>query len=156
MSTRIREATVADAPTIVRLTQRFLEGSGYGQILMFNPKTLADLILLLLAQGQGVVFLGERRAWDGVGGWQAVGMLAAIAGRHPITGEETVEELAWWVNPEARSSRLGYQMLGSLEAWARHKACRMLKLVAPAGSRVGDFYTRRGYLPVETAYLKRL
>jgi len=84
------------------------------------------------------------------------GMIALLALEHPITGETYCEELVWWVEPEYRSSSIGPRLLVAGEAWARKKALPMVKMVSPAGSHVGAFYLRRGYVAVETAYMKRL
>lgn len=154
METRIREAVYADGAAIVRLVHRFLAGSPYGAFLQFNPDALADFVLFLLEHDKGVVFVAEQEV--AIGKWTAVGMIAAIAGPHPITGDGTVEELAWWVNEEVRGGRLGYKLLGHLEDWARQKGHLMLKMVAPVDSAVGRIYERLGYTPLETVFLKRL
>lgn len=154
MNTRIRPAVVQDAPDIIGLVHRFLEGTGYGAVLPFNPDALADLILLVLESGSGCVFLGQLET--AVGQWKSVAMIGGIAGPHPITGEGTVEELVWWVDPEARATSLGPKLLGCLEDWAIQNGQLVLKMVAPVGSPVGLFYQRHGYTPIETAYLKRL
>ena len=72
-----------------------------------------------------------------------------------LTGGNIAEELAWWVEPEHRG-RAGLLLLTAAIDWARAKNLKMLKMGAPAGTQVGTLYERKGFLAVETAYLKVL
>lgn len=85
-----------------------------------------------------------------------VGMLAIVALPHPLAGGKVAEELAWWVEPEWRQGLLGPKMLREAEAWATRNGAVMVKMVAPAGTDVGEFYERIGYQAVETAYIKSI
>lgn len=158
MTTRIRPAVAEDAPDILGLVQRFLASTRYGEVLPYSPEALGALLALCVEQEAGFVHLGQTETKPGV--WKSVAIIGAISGAHPITGQGTIEELIWWVDPEARTTRLGYRLLGSLEDWGRHKGHSMLKMVAPVEPDgtcpVGAFYQRLGYVPLEVVHFKRL
>lgn len=146
--TSIREATEADGLAVVRLVANFIDGTPYSKLLTYHPDTLADLVAGLMAAG-GTIFLAEV---DG----KAVGMLAIGPVAHPVSREIMASELAWWVEPAYRSGSIGPKLLRCAEDWTRQRGLSVLQMVAPAGSDVGNYYTRRGYTPIETVYQKRL
>ena len=145
----IRPAVSADVPRIVELVGHFLNQTPYGRLFDFDPdrlRLLADGVILDL----GVILLAEL---DGV----IVGMVAATALPEPYTGRPIAEELAWWVEPAHRQGAIGPKLLAALETWARTKGLALVKMVEPAGTPgVGAYYRRRGYEPVEIAWVKRL
>lgn len=146
----IRSATVEDASRVVAMALRFLRETAYGAMFpeaVAEPMRLAPLYQLVL--DRGVILLAEV---DG----QLAGFLALVAMQHPLTGLPYGDEIAWWVEPECRHTRIGYKLLGAAEEWATTNRLSCLKMVAPAGSRLGTFYERRGYTVVETAYQKQL
>jgi GNAT superfamily N-acetyltransferase len=147
----IRKATKADEDRVLFLVQHFLDLTPYGRILGLEvgERPEGGRQLFDHALEHGVVYLAERRA-------QIVGFIACAAIVHPLTCFPEGCELAWWMEPEHRRGRLGYMLLGCAEDWARQKGLPVLKMVAPHGSDVGDFYTRMGYEPVETVFQKRL
>lgn len=147
---RIREATAcpADLLSVTDLARRFLAGTDYGRIITTDTDHLTVLCLLTIQHG--VIFLAE----DDERG--VFGMIAILAAVSPWDGSRYGDELAWWVNPEARSVSAGPRLLWAAEQWARQKGLSVLKMVAPAGTDIGAFYQRCGYTPVETAFRKSL
>lgn len=145
--TEIRRATFADAPDLQRMAFAFIAESGYRTLL--TPD--ADRILTLVAQllGGGLVLVA--RAGD-----QAIGMALATVFTHPMSGERTAAEIAWWVDPAHRGGVVGRQLLEDLEAWARESGATHLQMIAPAQTRVGLLYARRRYVEVETTWQLRL
>lgn len=160
----IREAQLpGDKRAIIELAARFLEGTRYGELLAgASWASVAELVERVYLSG--VIFVAEvqREVLPGeVPGARIVqvdlvGMIALVCGPHPVTAQIVCEELAWWVNPEHRRSRIGPALLGRAEDWARQNGAIMLKMVAPAGSDVSRYYERHGYEAVETAFVKRL
>lgn len=144
----IREATLADGPTIIELARHFHADTAYRSVITFEQQPLERLLPLVLEQG--VILLAEMEPG------RAVGMLVLVALEHPYTGERFADELAWWVEPELRSGLVGPKLLRAGEAWAQAKKCAILKMIAPAGSRVGVYYRRLGYQEVETTFVKEL
>jgi GNAT superfamily N-acetyltransferase len=157
---KVRLATVDDKPRIIEMGLRFLALTKYGQLAGGGSADalapLVDVCLLL-----GAVFLVETDVSVFVDGdlfteTQVVGMLVLYVARHPLTSLPYGDEVAWWVEPEHRNGRAGHYLLRSCEEWARQNGLSVLKMVAPADSRVGDFYLRHGFTLVETVYHKQL
>lgn len=144
---KLRSATVEDADDIFALAQRFAAGTDYGALVTPNRDAITRLLHWLLKDG--AVFVGEV---DG----HLVGMLALAIITNPMSGELQGEELAWWVDPAHRKTTLGPRLLHAAELFCATQGITVLRMVAPTGSGVGDHYRKRGYIPVETSYFKRV
>lgn len=148
----IRPATPEDMPDLVRMGKAFLEATRYGVLFRATPESLETLAGLIFAFGDNaVIFLAVSDAGD------TFGMLAAFVSMNPINQRKYADEVVWWVDPTGRGQQsAGPRLLRAGEDWARERKCYMVKMVAPAGSKVGLFYERLGYEAVETAYVKVL
>lgn len=142
----IREATTADVPRLVVMGTRFLTESAYRGRVTINPVQMADTVHMLLASPIGTVFVAER---DG----EVVGMIGLLCFQHPISGEATVAELFWWVEPEHRGN--GVRLLKRAEQWAREQGATHVHMVAPTPD-VGALYTALGYELLESTYQRVL
>lgn len=147
----IRTATSADRNAVVELALHFHAGTPYGALLNIERDRIASLFDMALAEG--VVFVAAAEALPAAG---PVAFLALVPLVHSLSGELYAEEVAWWVEPEYRSGTLGPRLLAHAETWALDRDCAFLKMVSPAGTVVGAYYQRRGYIEIETAYMKRL
>jgi GNAT superfamily N-acetyltransferase len=154
---RIRKATAGDLPGLIRMAGDFLRSTPFGQVLSGSHDALEAVIRATLTGG--VIFVAEDDSaedpHDRRAGARLVGMIAGTLER-TITGDCIGSELVWWVEPAYRKTRLGPYLLRSLEDWTRQEGGTVLKMVAPAGSTVGNYYERLGYSPIETAHVKRL
>lgn len=149
----IREATDADVPAIATLAEHFL-ATPYARTYLGASRAGLELFTTyLLEQPLCTVIVAQLEETC-----ELVGFIALLGGGSPLDEAHAVcEELAWWVEPDARGAgRVGARLLDAAEAWARAHGLKWLKMVAPHQSRVGRFYERRGYVPVETAYSKGL
>lgn len=143
----IREATDADVPRLIDMSQRFLLQSTYGTLL---APTRAQLeVFVGLIRQLGTVLVGERLE-------RVEAMLGLYVVPHPIDGQLVCEEAAWWVEPAYRGGSVGPRLLEAGEAWARRKNAVVLKMAMPTDNPVGGFLTRRGYRAAETVYYKGL
>jgi predicted N-acetyltransferase YhbS len=147
----IRKATPADIPRIVEMVGHFMAAkvgdTVYGHVLTFKPKAVADLAARVIEHG--LILLAEVDD-------QVVGMIAGVPLEELIANTPMFDEMVWWVEPDYRKGSVGPRLLRAVEHWARQKGLRLVKMVAPAGSGVGDYYARHGYEPVESSYIKRL
>ena len=170
----VRPAVEADELRLVEMMTRFLLSTQYGHWLKPTPEQSLEFVQTVMRLG--VIFVAEvdsgRRVagvcvdidgneWHAPGGCEAckpklIGMLGAVMSEYPITKEKHADEIAWWVEPEHRDSRAAYRMLRSFEEWARQNGANVVKMVAPEGSDVGNFYRRLGYTAVECVFAKRL
>lgn len=151
----IRTATLEDTPAIVTLATRFLSTTSYGRILKISTQQLEALVPYVLEHG--VIFLGEHCIVSEAPETEVVGFLAAIEAIDAYSGDRYADEIAWFVNPDARNGSIGPRLLASLHKWAADKRLSFVKMVAPADTpSVADYYKSLGYEPLETAFLKRL
>jgi GNAT superfamily N-acetyltransferase len=177
----IREATLEDGPRLFEMACHFMAATRYGELFSPNHPALAQLVALVLEKG--IVFVDEQEHTNDCATWydamvpgvthdidgdrwqpapacncgrRIIGMLGLIVAPNILTGQHYADEIAWWVDPEHRKSRAAHRLLCAAENWARQKGLSVLKMVAPAGSEIGTFYERRGYVLVESAYQKVL
>ena len=129
------------------MAERFMVDTKYASVFGVVPAALAAIVDVVLAKG--VVLLAEI---DG----HVVAMVGALVVVSPMNGEDYVDEVVWWVEPEHRAGRIGPRLLAQLERWAIAKSVNVVKMVAPTPSMVGRFLEHRGYSAVETSYIKRL
>ena len=150
MACLIRTAEHGDLERLVHLGVRFLTTTpAYCTLLRPDPERLYVLLETALTLGLGTVLVAEV---DG----EVVGGLVYVILPNPISGEATAEEIAWFVAPEHRTSSIGPRLLVAGESWCAANGATTIKMIAPAGSEVGRFYARRGYVAVETAYAKQV
>ena len=156
----ILEATEADALRLVEMTTRFLLSTRYGELIKPDPEQIHAFVLRVMELG--VVLVAQHRLLvDGQPAFPntpptVVGMIGMVLVPHALACEIHADEIAWWVEPEWRGSTLGPKLLRSAEDWATTKRAKVCKMVAPAGTDVGAFYRRVGYVEVETIYAKQL
>lgn len=144
-----RHAVLTDTPELLRLSRLFLDTSSYGAMLAgATDESLTDVIALCLEHG--VVLVDELQPGE------LTGMVACLLLPHPISNEVFLDEVVWFVDPKYRSGRVGVRLLVAVETWATTNRVSLVKMLAPSDSDVGNFLARRGYSPIETAYIKRL
>lgn len=141
----IREATFADMSRLIVMASEFVRTTQYGRL--FNPDLLPGLVLELLENH--VVFVAELAEDKRV-----AGMLALAIVPHILTGRRYAEEIAWWVDPGYRNGSIGPRLMHHMECYVRQNRLHMVKMLAPAGSSVGDFYKKCGYQELESAWIK--
>lgn len=144
---RIRLATLEDIDRIVAMGERFIAETPYARF-GSAPEQLEQLLAIVLEHGAG--FLAETD--DG----QIVGMIGFIASKQVFTGAPYASEVVWWMEPEYRGGTAGPRLLVAGEEWATRKGLTSITMIAPVGTELHAFYARRGYVPVETIFLKGL
>lgn len=141
----IRPAIAADISALVHMGERFLAASPYADVLTKNPQQMATLCQQLI-DGTGVILVLD-------GGSGPVGMIGLYCAPHFLSGDLSVGEVFWWVDPDQRGQ--GVRLMRAAETWARERGAVAMQMVAP-DDRVGALYQRLGYQPVERTYLRVL
>ncbi|HET8644054.1 MAG TPA: GNAT family N-acetyltransferase [Vicinamibacteria bacterium] len=130
------------------MSARFALESEYAGVIRVDPERVAETIANVATSDNGAIFVagdeGDPR-----------GMIVLVAYDHPYSGERTAYELAWWMEPEARSDGDGLRLLRAAEEWGREVGAKTMYMVAP-NDRVGALYQRLGYAKVETSYQRSL
>lgn len=152
---KIRRATQEDRAQIVAMVGHFMAArvgdTVYGEVLKFRPEIVGQLAALVI--DKGVIFVAQ--AGDRLDA-PLVGMIAGVPLEELIARTPMFDEMVWWVEPAYRKGSVGPRLLQAVEKWARQKGLSLCKMVAPAGSGVGSYYKRLGYVEVESSYVKRL
>jgi GNAT superfamily N-acetyltransferase len=144
----IRELRVEELSQLAPLAASFYAASEF--LVDFNLEYFVELWTRVLTQEMGVILVEEN----------ANGIQGTLGGfiHRDLYGERTiVEELFWYVLPGARGG--GVRLYRAFERWARaHGAheIQMVHLLDSMPEKVGGFYLRDGFKPVETRYKKAL
>lgn len=149
---QIRQATLADVPAIVAMSERFYAATEFPARLRFpfDPGTVekiaADLArdhVMLVAEGDG----------------QLVGMVGLYVLPFMFNaGHRSAHEIVWWVNPDAQGAGVGKALLAAIDAACANKGAEAIYMVHLASSppQAAALYERLGYALTESSYVKRL
>lgn len=87
-----------------------------------------------------------------------IGFLVGAANQPVFSSDKIATELGWWVEPEYRKTRSSYLLYQAYEDWAVRTGCSHVHGAFLPGSspELDEFYKRRGYVQVESSYLKRI
>lgn len=149
---KIRPVKDSDRDRLLEMGDAFFQASPYrallGEANLEGLGRLLDGIRAMTSSACLVVAVDDRDV--------AMGMLIAIASRHPFNGCQIAEEVCWYVDPAARGfKQAGPKMLDIVEQWAQAMGVKVLKMIAPVGApAVVTFYERMGYDLIESAYVK--
>lgn len=136
----IREATTADIPRLLEMGRKFADRAQLDAHVGYDPHSMVQTFEQMLANEDFVIFVGEA------------GAIGGMIARHPFNYDTRfVDELFWW-----SEGREGLRLLKAFEDWAgsRGALVRMTALEAVEPERVGQLYERRGYVPLERAYIR--
>lgn len=143
----VRRGTRRDKAALVRMACRFIAESSYRGLIVADPVHQEKAIDYLLAHG--LVLVAD--VGDG-----PVGMLGMAIVPSPVSGELVASEIAWWLEPVMRGGTAAVRMWEHAERWAADHDAAYVHMIAPQGTQVGEMYRRRGYLPLETVWQKRV
>lgn len=144
----VRPLTIEDLPELAKMGPEFYKESGLlGQ---FIPDVFVAKWTTFINLGVGFI-LGLFR--DG----KLAGGFGAIVSDDFNDGAIVASECFWFVSAKARGR--GFELLIAYEEEARKRGavrCSMIHLLSLQPNRLGELYERRGYKPIETAYMKEL
>ena len=146
----VRHATDADVEGVLAMGRAFLAESPVYAQFPVDEGTFVRAVPTVMAHG--VVLVAEVPTPPA----RLVGFLAIMPVVHQLFGFDYGEEVAWWVAPAHRTTGTGEALLAHGEAWVQAQELRYFKTAAPAGTRLGRYYARRGYQELETVYQKEL
>lgn len=140
----IRIATIDDLDLVVNMFCRFGENSPYKNYVGKEQITNVMKNILEADNNEKIILLhGE------------VGMIIGIATPFLYGPHIVATELAWWVNPEARNSSVGKELLNAFEFWAKRVGCTLITMIS-LDDQLGNYYEKRGYSLFERAYMKEI
>lgn len=145
-----------DFDEICRMGQQFHALSCYAEIMPCDRDSMHAVVEhLLREQPRGGVLLVAEREGSGL-----CGMIAALA--YPCwynRAARVAQELFWWVDEDCRGSRVGMRLFDALERWAHACGAATLTMASTANlnpEALAGLYMRRGYVPQDVLYTKRV
>lgn len=142
-------ATQYDIPDVLNLINKFQEESSYNT-LPFSRDIAFENLIKIIESPDGLVLLLKK---DG----KTIGMLIAMAVTMMFSDTKISSELAWYIEPEHRSSKDGFILLEAYEYWSKKvgcKLCQMVCLESLAPEKLSKLYERKGYKRFEMAFVK--
>lgn len=141
-----------DAFQILELGKRMHEESGYRKV-AFNPQKLWDLLDNTLKFPERRFIAYEKR--DGV----IVGGFLGQINEHYFSDELVATDLAMYVVPELRKSRVFYRMFKEFEAWAKAGGATSIFLGHTTGvdtEKAKPLFEKLGYQTIGYVFNKEI
>lgn len=144
----VRNATLADVPAIVAMSERFYATTSYCAWADFNPATvealasnLADNHVMLVAEDASGV----------------CGMVGLFVAPFMFNADKVgAYEVVWWVNPDAQGQGAGKALLAAIEPACKAKGADVIQMVHLSSSppQAAAIYERMGYAHTESSYTR--
>lgn len=144
----IRKGTEEDLPAMHAMALEFYSQSKF--LIAFDLAKFTEIWKHFLKLGIGVIFVDDR-------GGKIRGTIGGIIHPDLYSSDIVVEELFWFVCKDSRTS--GPKLYWRFEGWAKEHGAKRLQMVHLLDSmpeKVGRFYAREGFEPIETRYSKDL
>lgn len=151
MTITVRKAEYADLGRYTELATQFIAASPISSVVPVTADSVANFLVNAVENPMVGIWLAERNG-------QMVGICGAI--KYPLyfSPQHTiVQELWWWLTPEARGSGAGKALYNTLEEWAQENDAAALFMIALDDDRVektSKFYARAGFKPMERTFVK--
>lgn len=90
---------------------------------------------------------------------EIVGALVGMVSTAPINDYRFSQEIMFWFDPDHRNGKASHKLIDDYVSWSKKNKCsfaRLSTLDELLNSRVGVLFKRKGFNPVETAYVKEL
>lgn len=143
----IREAAIHEIPAIVDFMRQFETESKHIRI---EPVYATRMYTNMVKSGVAHMFIMDD---DGV----MIGGIGCIVSPDLMNGDLMAIETYWFVSPDHRGH--GIRLVSYLEQWAREHGCKSIAMIHLTDShpkRLELLYQRRGYIAIETHYVKEL
>ena len=136
----IRPATPADIPMLLDMGQKFADRAELSAHVGYDPASMEATFLAMIENEAFCLFVGDS------------GAIGGVVAPHPFNHAQPIaDELFGW-----SEGREGLKLLEAYEEWAAAQGAviRMTALEAVNPERMQRFYERRGYQPLERAYVR--
>lgn len=149
--TEVRCAQPDDLLSCLDLTARFHAASPVSDVAPFDRDGMAVTLREMMANPRAGIWLATQNEVP-------VGIAGALM--YPLyfnPAYEVVQELFWWLNPEARGSGAGEKLFQNVQDWAKDNQASAVFMVALDDDRISKtdkFYRRAGFSPMERTYMR--
>jgi len=150
---RVRRANHEDKKAFVRQAEAFFAVSPMSERAAFDEPKFAKFCDQALESDTVAFWVVDR-------GGEIVGISGAMT--FPLYFAPTIkiaQELFWWIEPEARGTSAGKQMMFEIEGWAEQVGASHLFMIALENDRskaMERVYGRNGFAPIERTFTKDL
>ena len=148
----LRDAIETDVLDIVLAVKQFCKEVPHPAWGRFDSNKVKDLVSSLIDSEAGfvkIVTIDE----------EVVGALIAAATPVPINSFIFAQELMFWLDSDHRNGKTSPKLIDAYVEWSKAVGCdfvRLSTLDELLDSRVGVIFKRKGFKPIETAYIKEL
>jgi RimJ/RimL family protein N-acetyltransferase len=148
----LRLATLDDIPTLLRFAKNFHRASPYRGMRFDSQKGKEFLEGIIIGrQTEGIVLVALKDS-------QPIGMLVGACSEPVFTRSKVAMELGWWIEEEFRKTKASFLIYKAYEDWAFRVGCSHVQgaYLPGVSPELDEFYKKRGYIQVESSYLKTL
>lgn len=152
ISNYLRLGVVDDIPLLVRYARNFHNASPYKTMKFDFIKGEAFLRKIITGpQMDGIVLVALD---DG----EPIGFIVGIANEPVFSSARIATELGWWIEPKKRGTRASALIYAAYEDWALRTGCHYVHgaYLPGVSPPLDEFYKRRGYIQVESSFIKTL
>lgn len=146
----IRLATIEDAAVLTAMGREFLEYSEYRNLKVTDEQMQSGVAQIIAFECSFVAELDGR----------IIGLILGVTGPLWFASHiRTLIELAWWVDPDYRTTSAGIRLLKEFEDHGRHLGVQyiaMSDLVVQGDTPVARLLGRMGYSVTERMHTKEL
>lgn len=152
MSYTIRDANHGDILDITIAAKLFSKETNHPALNTINPNKVASALQQLIDSDLGfvkVVCFND----------EIVGALAGAVTELPINDLVVSQELMLWLEPNHRNGKTAPKLIDAYVDWATRQGCDFARLSAldvVLDGKAGILFKRKGFKPIETAYIKEL
>jgi len=147
----VRQATEQDIDQLTAMARDFIGYSAYGTMIEPSDDDIRTGISTIVRSGGMFVAEVEGKVVGAIAGaiapmWFAPSILCAI-------------ELAWWVEPAHRMTRIPFRLMAALEVWAKDAGAKFLcmsELVVDGETPIAKMLARMGYVNTERSHVKEI
>ena len=148
----IRDATNQDVLDTVIAIRQFCKEVPHPAWAKFDVNMVSSLVTQLIQEDIGFVKLVVKDD-------EIVGTLIGCVTGLPINSLVFAQELMFWLDPNHRNGKTAPKLIDAYVEWAETKGCNFIRLSTlddVLDSRVGVLFRRKGFKPIETAYVKEI
>ena len=152
MSYTIRDANHSDILDITIAAKLFSKETNHPALNTINPNKVAVTLQQLLDSEVGLVKVACFNK-------EIIGAIAGVVSELPINDLVVAQELMLWLDPSHRNGKTAPKLIDGYVEWASKKGCDFVRLSALEGilsGKAGFLFKRKGFKPIETAYIKEL
>lgn len=140
----IKIATMEDFALIRSMSIKFLEATDYKKY--YNENKM-DLLITDWLKSDNNIKIALLHGEDG--------MIGGCVNPFLFGNILTATEIAWWVEPEKRKTKVGKELLEAFEFWAKKVGCALIVMISIDDS-LGYYYEKNGYKLFERSYMKEI